>query len=224
MYLHGHSNRSTNPWLRKPPLPPPFKKKQKTRTAKAQAEKPSYESSSWIRKLGLQKPKQKNRATKSSSRVRRSGLPKPKKKNRATKAQEESEKPDCKSPSRNPELRKLKPNQKTRTSYKNSLASPIWIRKARWTNRDTADALEWQWSHLYLLGMLTERRYCERLRQGYCFGGSRAKFTKFSHKNCAKIVLIQVSWHAKSWANFPSRMWVRSLKSMDSWGTMRLEC
>ena len=76
----------------------------------------------------------------------------------------------------------------------------------------------------YLLGMLTGRRYCERPRQGYCFGGSRAKFTKFSHKNCAKIVLIQVSWHAKSWVKFPSEMWVRSLNSMDSWGTMRLEC
>ena len=103
----------------------PDSHKQKTQATKAQAEcenpyckSPSrknwattFNSSSQIRKPWLQKPKQKIPSYESSRKIRKLGLLKPKqKKQAATNAQAELENQDCNSPSRKPELPKIKQN------------------------------------------------------------------------------------------------------------------
>ena len=114
--------------------------KQKTRTAKAQAENPSYESSSRIRKPGLRKPKQKNPSYESSSRIRKAGL-------RKTKPKNPSYESSSRISGRKPGLRK--PKQKTRaTKAQAESENPNYCLDDHW--QDLSDILDTEESSLRL--------------------------------------------------------------------------
>ena len=83
-----------------------------------------------------------------------------------------------------------------------------------------AGALESQTNtNKYLLGILTGTQVLrkEEERVLYCLSGLRANFAKFSCENCAKIVLNQVSWQAKSWASaaIPGRRSIASITCLE---------